>query len=83
MSQEQANKFLEEVYQDEVRRQELVSKTTIDEVIDYAQGQGYDFTTVELQQAQKSFYETHDVELDMEALEAVAGGIVVATIVKA
>lgn len=83
MSIQKANDFLEDVYQDEARRQEIVNKTTVDEVIDYANEQGYEFTAAELQQAQKQFYETHDVELDMEALEAVAGGVVVATIVKA
>jgi predicted ribosomally synthesized peptide with nif11-like leader len=82
MSKERAIAFLENVAQDEGKQKEVVGKSTVDEVVAYAANQGYNFTPVELQMAQKEFYETHDIELDEDALESVAGGVVVATIVK-
>ena len=83
MSVKNAVKFLEEVYQDEAKQKDLVNSTTADEVIAYATDAGYDFTIEELEEGQEQFYDTHDIELDEEELEAAAGGVVVATFVKA
>lgn len=74
MSVESAVKFLEDIYTNEEKQQELVGSKSANEVISYATTNGYDFTIEELQEGQEQFQDTHDVELSEEELEDAAGG---------
>ena len=74
MSVKNAVKFIEDVYGDEEKRNELVGITKANDIVNYATESGYNFTMEELQEGQEQFMEVHGDELSDDELEAVAGG---------
>ena len=66
MSIESAKAFLERVKNDEDFRKELEKKPSVEERIEFAKAQGFDFTTEEIDSLKD--------ELSDEELDAVAGG---------
>ena len=74
MSVKNAVKFIEDVYGDEEKRNDLVGKTQATDIVAYANESGYDFSMEELQEGHEQFMEIHGDELSDDELEAVAGG---------
>ncbi len=68
MSIESAKAFLERVKNDEDFRKELEGQATVEERIEFAKAQDFDFTKEEIR-------EVHEGSLSDEELDAVAGGV--------
>jgi predicted ribosomally synthesized peptide with nif11-like leader len=83
MSLQSAYKFVEKAYKNEELKDEVQTLESLERVAAFAVDEGYDFTAEELKESALKFYEDHDIELSEEELEAAAGGVVVATFVKA
>jgi predicted ribosomally synthesized peptide with nif11-like leader len=76
MSTESAVQFLEETWNNADLKDKVREQNSVSEIMEVASQTGYDFTEEEFYEAQMEIVDRYDIELNEEALEAAAGGVV-------